>query len=576
MTQTETHILDTLGGRRAIMIWPALLLLPLILFSVVAQRADFSDSKNVSLWIWASVIGTIGAAAVIITAKYTYFRNSHLEPRSYQSVLFVGALAGAVKGFGTGYASYRFELIGHLHAVSEIVGRTISSAIIGAFALFITALVFTMRDRYQIERRKLILEKLALESGERREKEMLDNLGMFLGVNGAATFTAEIAQIKSELTSLQAGGIQDDWKQISDRIERVARDYFRPLSHSLWAQPELEIPSVSIAEVFGRAFRLAPFHPWAPTMLTVLPTLLTNTVDLGTRIYEVLIVGVTTFFAFKLANKIQSRFTRFRGRAAGFLIAGIAFFEAFVVLIISTTAWPETRSSAINIFIWIPLVTIVASVIRVALAVQDDLNRELRESIDTVRLESISNAHQRSLLSRELAQYVHGGIQSQLLTLSAILNSAQVSGDQERVSSAISAALDVLNNPPQETEGFPTSLHESVEVVALRWRDFLSIELSLSGEDVVEPKVAVIARAVEEGITNSFRHGKATNVTILIERKTFSLLLSIIDNGVGPSGGIFGIGSQTFDLLTGGNWSLSANSSSAPGSTLTLEVTLTS
>jgi hypothetical protein len=144
MTQTETRILDTLGGTRAIMMWPALLLLPLILFSVVAQRADFSDSKNVNLWIWASVIGTIGAAAVIITAKYTYFRNSHLEPRSYQSVLFVGALAGAVKGFGTGYASYRFELIGHLRAPSEIVGRTISSAIIGALALFITALVLTL------------------------------------------------------------------------------------------------------------------------------------------------------------------------------------------------------------------------------------------------------------------------------------------------------------------------------------------------------------------------------------------------------------------------------------------------
>ena len=575
MTQAEPRILDTLGGKRAIMVWPALLLLPLILFPVVAQRADFSDSRNVSLWIWASVIGTLGAAAVIITAKYTYFRNSHIEPLSYQSVLFVGALAGAVKGFGTGYASYRFELIGYLRVTSEIVGRTISSAIIGAFALFIIALVLTMRDRYQIERRKLILEKLALESGERREKEMLDNLGVFLGVSGAATFTAEIAQIKIELTALQAGGIQDDWKQISDRIEKVARDYFRPLSHSLWAQPEIEIPRVSIAEVFGRAFRLAPFHPWAPTILTVLPTLLTNTVGFGTRVYEVLIVGVTTFFAFKTANKIQSRFTRFRGRVAGLLVVGIAFFEALIVLTISTTSWPETRSATINILIWIPLVTVVASVIRVALAVQDDLNRELRESIDVARLEAISNAHRRSLLSRELAQYVHGGIQSQLLTLSAILNSAQESGDQGRVDGAISAALDVLNNPPQEREGIPTSLHESVEVVALRWRDFLSIELSLFGDDVVEPKVAVIAQAVEEGITNSFRHGKATQITILIERKTSSLLISIIDNGVGPSGGIFGIGSQTFDLLSGGNWSLSANAS-APGSTLTLNVSLTS
>ena len=575
MTQAEPRILDTLGGKRAIMVWPALLLLPLILFSVVAQRADFSDSRNVSLWIWASVIGTLGAAAVIITAKYTYFRNSHIEPLSYQSVLFVGALAGAVKGFGTGYASYRFELIGYLRVTSEIVGRTISSAIIGAFALFIIALVLTMRDRYQIERRKLILEKLALESGERREKEMLDNLGVFLGVSGAATFTAEIAQIKSELTALQAGGIQDDWKQISDRIEKVARDYFRPLSHSLWAQPEIEIPRVSIAEVFGRAFRLAPFHPWAPTILTLLPTLLTNTVGLGTRVYEVLIVGVTTFFAFKTANKIQSRFTRFRGRVAGLLVVGIAIFEALIVLTISTTSWPETRNSTINILIWIPLVTVVASVIRVALAVQDDLNRELRESIDIARLEAISNAHRRSLLSRELAQYVHGGIQSQLLTLSAILNSAQESGDQGRVDSAISAALDVLNNPPQEREGILTSLHESVEVVALRWRDFLSIELSLFGDDVVEPKVAVIAQAVEEGITNSFRHGKATHITILIERKTSSLLISIIDNGVGPSGGIFGIGSQKFDLLTGGDWALCANAS-APGSTLILNVTLTS
>ena len=79
----------------------------------------------------------------------------------------------------------------------------------------------------------------------------------------------------------------------------------------------------------------------------------------------------------------------------------------------------------------------------------------------------------------------------------------------------------------------------------------------------------------KEGITNSFRHGKATQITILIERKTSSLLISIIDNGVGPSGGIFGIGSQTFDLLSGGNWSLSANAS-APGSTLTLNVSLTS
>ncbi|NBO09040.1 MAG: hypothetical protein EBV30_06785, partial [Actinobacteria bacterium] len=273
MTPTEARILDAVGGRRALMIWPAIILLPITIFSVVGQRADLSDSHDVKRWIWASTLGTIGAAIVLLGAKFTYFRKSHLIPRSYQSIIVTGVLVGAVKGFGTGYASYRLDLIGHLHIASEIVGRTISSAIIGGFSLFITALVFTMRDRYQIERRKLILEKLALESGEQREKEMLDNLGAFLGVSGAATFMAEIEHIKADLTSLQSAQGSDEWQRISERIERVARDYFRPLSHSLWEQNDLEIPRVSVAEVFGRAFRLDPFHPWVGTILTVLPTL---------------------------------------------------------------------------------------------------------------------------------------------------------------------------------------------------------------------------------------------------------------------------------------------------------------
>lgn len=571
MTPTETRILDAVGGRRALMIWPAIILLPITIFSVVGQRADLSDSHDVKRWIWASTLGTIGAAIVLLGAKFTYFRKSHLIPRSYQSIIVTGVLVGAVKGFGTGYASYRLDLIGHLHIASEIVGRTISSAIIGGFSLFITALVFTMRDRYQIERRKLILEKLALESGEQREKEMLDNLGAFLGVSGAATFMAEIEHIKADLTSLQSAQGSDEWQRISERIERVARDYFRPLSHSLWEQNDLEIPRVSVAEVFGRAFRLDPFHPWVGTILTVLPTLLLNTVDLGARIYQVLIVGVSTFMALSGASKLQNRFTRFRGRVAGALIAAVASVEAIIVAAISPTDWVETRTSAVNILFWIPIVTIVASVIRVALAAQDDLNRELRESIDAARLESISNAHQRSLLSRELAQYVHGGIQSQLLTLAAVMNSATGSGDQARVDSAIAAALDVLNKPPHDGDVSNLSLRIGVTEVVARWRDFLSIELGFTGEDFVGARVEGIAQAVEEGITNSFRHGKATSLRILVAHDGMRVTVVLEDNGVGLSGGVHGIGSQTFDILTAGKWSLVGNEGSR-GATLTLDV----
>lgn len=51
-----------------------------------------------------------------------------------------------------------------------------------------------------------------------------------------------------------------------------------------------------------------------------------------------------------------------------------------------------------------------------------------------------------------------------------------------------------------------------------------------------------ILRFIQEGLTNSFRHGKATQVDIIIFQEKHTMLISLEDNGIGSSSIVEGIG----------------------------------
>ncbi len=76
----------------------------------------------------------------------------------------------------------------------------------------------------------------------------------------------------------------------------------------------------------------------------------------------------------------------------------------------------------------------------------------------------------------------------------------------------------------------------------------MSVDVELPEENVLRIRTEVIVRVVEEGLSNAFRHGKATEVSIRIISQGESMPMDSVriemeDNGIGlPSDFVKGLG----------------------------------
>jgi signal transduction histidine kinase len=107
--------------------------------------------------------------------------------------------------------------------------------------------------------------------------------------------------------------------------------------------------------------------------------------------------------------------------------------------------------------------------------------------------------------------------------------------------------------------------------------DFQAI--GLDGERVPNEVETAIYRIVQEALTNIARHAQATEVGVLLERRSDTVVAVIEDNGRGfdiqealaPGAGHLGLfGMQERAALVGGHWDV--ESSSGKGATVFVEV----
>ena len=72
---------------------------------------------------------------------------------------------------------------------------------------------------------------------------------------------------------------------------------------------------------------------------------------------------------------------------------------------------------------------------------------------------------------------------------------------------------------------------------------------------LAQDEEVTVYRIVQEGMTNAIRHGKATQINLIIDRKDRNLRVRIFDNGVGMQGKKTGFGlnymKERVELLKG-------------------------
>ena len=185
-----------------------------------------------------------------------------------------------------------------------------------------------------------------------------------------------------------------------------------------------------------------------------------------------------------------------------------------------------------------------------------ELIEALRTTVGEKEAAVIARNHELVRASRTLARYVHGTLQSRLLSSALAIEQAERDGDADAFDAALEQAREALSLPDVFASPIQ-DLESALEATVALWQGFVHITIEYRGAiPTPDPETVLdLCRIVEEGVTNAVRHGGASFVDIeLHATDSEDIEVTITDDGSGPTGGAPGLGSTLFDIASA--WSL--------------------
>jgi two-component sensor histidine kinase len=155
-------------------------------------------------------------------------------------------------------------------------------------------------------------------------------------------------------------------------------------------------------------------------------------------------------------------------------------------------------------------------------------------------------------LRREFASYLHGDIQSELLSASMQMSQAAETGNIKMGKKALKRADDLLKRDHQTyIVGSAIASRKKLERLAEAWRGIAEIEFVLNEKDLFSDSTfEVITDVMEELVTNAIRHGSASTIRSMIAREGGAIRVTFEDNGTEIKGRKKGLGSEILKKRT--------------------------
>lgn len=171
-------------------------------------------------------------------------------------------------------------------------------------------------------------------------------------------------------------------------------------------------------------------------------------------------------------------------------------------------------------------------------------------------------------LSHKWAVFIHGKILTRLAATSLKLETTSSAGDAQGFTDSVQPLLALLNSPDSEFDEVAIDLQTEVDSRLKPWVGLLDIDISIEPElvSIQNSRVHVLGEVIEELISNSIRHGKATRIELKVFRAgEGEIEVLATDNAtIAPaeSGSGSGLGTRIFNLASEGRWALTRMGSS--------------
>ncbi len=570
-----------IGGKWAISWKIAAYVLPFLLVIIpIAEGAVFTWW---AFWRWTlvSFISLIPVVIIFFIADITLFKDREKNPVPDHYVFILGFILGFTRGGTAGIVAYYFNALqmDNFEAFGTILLRAINAGMIGMVAIPLMSLIASSVEIYQSDRNALIAERLLAESQKSESAAVIKSLRSSM-TRRVDENLLEVVKNSQEYLDDKGRSLEANWELMAVRLRKAALDTIRPFSHRMHRRGE------------ERTYKVKPFE---------LLKYISSTVRI--EIPWVLMFYVISDFKYLYSNSswpmasanLISRLVlislclglirrlKYRGHLRGLTsyVLSLAVFAALFAAITQRLddVFKLRRESDYVYYLdtgWLLLIILLVGFVSSFLYGQSAESEFLEKQISKEKLEMLILKREEERLSRELAKYLHGTIQSRLMASAMALERAGRKGDKKALERELEEAYKSLRVPSAEYFSAPeATLKEEINKVVAKWNELMTVKVKIGANipNIPPHKSQEIGNVINEGLSNSFRHGSASNVEVSVIYKSDRIFITVKDDGVGIEAGKPGLGTEWFKAIAGNAWSLT-NNEKGPGTTLELKISL--
>ena len=509
------RILSELGSR-SFLEPKALLILVLpsaLIFSVFTGQTQ--SRIDYLIWFAANLFSIPSVVILMLVIRISWQRFvADFQFRSWQ-VFLISFLLGAIKGYLTGATV--IELSGGRLLEDGIATTIFRGGVAGLIGIPVASAVVLVFKDFNRDRNLLLTTKVAqeLEKKSSLERQRLERLGN---------------QIREYVEKLKTDQKRQAPKMELDFIRELVDKTVRPLATSMFQDLDRRYPSFAIRQLFSQAMISQPKAP--PLALINLSSLPLHISWSGPTLGVVtcLLTSVVVFLVVNLGNLLSGSF---RNALTFVLIStvGPTLVAALVIDLVSTQT-NQFLGLLVSATFLFGNTSVLYSMALIAFNSAKTNSAEIKHLSEKLDDRSFAVLNKKR---KELANQLHGEVQSRLMSL-LLRQEAGQKIDRAVAIEELSQISKLLGQGTSEA----STLEQSVQKTALIWEGFAEINVTTleTNRDPV-----VIAELIDEAVSNAFRHGRADRVTISLEFHQ----LTVADNGIGPTKGKPGIGSQLLD-----------------------------
>lgn len=502
---------------------------------LITSVASLGEGTWLSAYQW-SVANLVSFAVLILLVlafRFSKKRGLIAQKTAPWAMLLIAFSLGSTKTGLTLFSA--LWIFGLPLDMGDLPLRLIGAGIVGIVAILLVAAFVDARVQVQTHREEFIASELS--RGLRQRATLQEDRSYF-----------EIdASIRKLADTLRKGN--GDLSKYSPEIlllSELGANSVRPLSHRLLERLEDSLPKLGWRDLLESGSKGSPPAGFVALLnLVAIPGLAPN-LGLGGAI---LLVGLASLICFGILT-LAGFFTK---RLQPLSITGQLLLLVFGVVGSYVATWlilgeslSDKLLSVVSLTLWLVQSALSYIVVRELLRARKSVEA-LAKGVTSSGLMSADLDRIRSQRGRLL----HGQVQSRMMSIALRASSGPglhreiVTHELDLISQALSEGKSVFG----EADFMPT--------LSAQWDGFLDIKssgLELVVGEALSQKAALL---VEEAISNAYRHGLASEVSVRFFKEKAELVLEVRDNGLGPTNGRPGGGTKLLNEIAS-SWELSA------------------